>query len=62
MKRLTIILMCVAGVVFCAGCGNGNQGKKGGKGDDGKVDVEKVADKLMKEAFEGESHSKEAAK
>ena len=51
--------MCLAGLAVCAGCGN--KGGKKADSKDGKVDVEKVADKLMKEAFEGEKYSKEAA-
>ena len=51
--------MCVAGIVLCAGCGN--KGGKKSEGKDDKVDIEKVADKLLKDAFEGEKYSKEAA-
>ena len=51
--------MCLAGLAVCAGCGN--KGGKKADGKDGKVDMEKVADNLMKEAFEGEKYSKEAA-
>ena len=62
MKRFTLILMCAAGIVLCAGCGN-NGGNKSDKNDknDGKVDIEKVAKNLEQKAFEGESYSKEAA-
>ena len=62
MKKLTLILMCVAGIVLCAGCG-GNNGGKSDKSDknDGKVDIEKVAKNLEQKAFEGEKYSKEAA-
>ena len=59
MKKFALILMCVAGLVLCAGCGN--KGGKKANGKEGKVDIEKVADKLMKEAFEGDKYSKEAA-
>ena len=59
MKKTVFALICVACVTLCA-CGN-QGGKKAAKGDDGKVDLEKVADKMMKEAFEGEKYSKEAA-
>ena len=59
MKRFALILMCVAGMVLCAGCGN--KGGKKAENKDGKADIEKVADKLMKEAFEGDKYSKEAA-
>ena len=59
MKRFALILMCVAGMVLCAGCGN--KGSKKAENKDGKADIEKVADKLMKEAFEGDKYSKEAA-
>ena len=59
MKRFALILMCVAGMVLCAGCGN-NGGSKSDK-KDGKADMEKAADNLLKKAFEGESYSKEAA-
>ena len=51
--------MCAAGIVLCASCGN-NGGKKSDKKTD-KVDIEKVADKVIKDAFEGEKYSKEAA-
>lgn len=51
--------MCVAGLVFCAGCGN--KGGKKADAKDGKVDLEKVADNLVKEALEGDKYSKEAA-
>lgn len=62
MKRFTLILMCAAGIVLCAGCGN-NGGNKSDKNDrnDGKVDIEKVAKNLEQKAFEGENYSKEAA-
>ena len=59
MKRTTLILTCVAGLVLFAGCGNGS-GNKSGK-NDGKVDIEKVAKNLEEKAFEGEKYSKEAA-
>jgi hypothetical protein len=59
MKRTTLILTCVAGLVLFAGCGNGG-GNKSGK-NDGKVDIEKVAKNLEEKAFEGEKYSKEAA-
>ncbi|MBR4809052.1 MAG: hypothetical protein IK031_02080 [Bacteroidales bacterium] len=59
MKRFSLILMCVAGIVLCAGCGN--KGGKKSDGKDDKVDVEKVADKMIQKAFEGEKYSKEAA-
>ena len=51
--------MCVAGIVLCAGCGN--KGGKKSDNKDGKVDIEKVADKMVQKAFEGEKYSKEAA-
>lgn len=59
MKRFALILMCVAGMVLCAGCGN--KGGKKSDNKDGKVDIEKVADKMVQKAFEGEKYSKEAA-
>ena len=59
MKRFALILMCVAGMVLCAGCGN--KGGKKSDNKDGKVDLEKVADKMVQKAFEGEKYSKEAA-
>lgn len=59
MKRFAFILMCAAGLILCAGCGN-NGGNKSDK-KDGKVDIEKVAKNLEQKAFEGESYSKEAA-
>ena len=51
--------MCLAGLAVCTGCGN--KGGKKADGKDDKVDLEKVADKLMKEAFEGDKYSKDAA-
>ena len=59
MKKFALILMCVAGIVLCAGCGN--KGGKKSDNKDGKVDIEKVADKMVQKAFEGEKYSKEAA-
>ena len=59
MKRFALILMCIAGLALCAGCGN--KGGKKAENKDGKVDLEKVADKMMQEAFEGDKYSKEAA-
>lgn len=54
MKKLILALSFVAALTFCTSCGN--KSKK-----DDKVDLDKVAEKMMKEAFEGESYSKEAA-
>ena len=58
MKKTIIALMCLAGLMLFVSCGN-----KGGKKaeSDEKVDLEKVAEKMVQEAFEGESYSKEAA-
>lgn len=60
MKKAILAITCVAALVLLAACGDGKGSKKSDSGD-GKVDVEKVADKMMKEAFEGEKYSKEAA-
>lgn len=57
MKKALMILMCVSCVALIASCGN----KGGKKSGDGKVDLDKVAEKIVKETFEGESYSKEAA-
>lgn len=57
MKKTVLAIMCVAALALCA-CGN--QGGKKAK-DDGKVDAEKVAEKMIQKAFEGEKYSKEAA-
>ena len=54
MKKLILTLSFVAALTLCTSCGN--KSKK-----DDKVDLDKVAEKMMKEAFEGESYSKEAA-
>lgn len=59
MKKLIIILMCAASVTLFTSCGN--KGSKKAETEDGKVDLEKVAEKMVNEAFEGESYSKEAA-
>ncbi|MBP5721187.1 MAG: hypothetical protein J6W82_09025 [Bacteroidales bacterium] len=58
MRKSILAILCVAALAVCA-CGN--QGGKKAKGDDGKVDAEKVAEKLIQKAFEGEKYSKEAA-
>lgn len=58
MKKLITALMCAAAVLLMAGCGN-NSGKKAKKDD--KVDLNKVAENIIQEKFEGESYSKEAA-
>lgn len=60
MKKTILAITFVAALTLLAACGGGKDSKKS-KSDDGKVDVEKVADKMMKETFEGESYSKEAA-
>ncbi len=59
MKRFAFILMCVAGLAIVASCGN--NGNKKSENKDDKVDIEKVADKVLQDAFEGEKYSKEAA-
>lgn len=58
MKKIFVALMCMATLLFMAGCGN-NSGKKAKEGD--KVDLNKVAENLMEEAFKGEKYSKDAA-
>lgn len=58
MKRIFAALTCMAVVLLVAGCG-GNSNKKAKK--DGEVDLNKVAENIIKEKFEGESYSKEAA-
>lgn len=50
--------MCTAAVLLMAGCGN-QSGKKAKKDD--KVDLNKAAENIIQEQFEGESYSKEAA-
>ena len=59
MKKTIIALMCLASLTLFVSCGN-KGGKKAETKDD-KVDLEKVAEKMMEEAFEGESYSKDAA-
>ena len=46
MKKALMILMCVCAVALLPSCG----GKGGKKAKDGKVDLDKVAEKMMKEA------------
>lgn len=58
MNRFISALACAAAVLLVAGCGN-NSGKKAKEAD--KVDLNKVAENMMKESFEGEKYSKEAA-
>ena len=58
MKKILTAFACAAAVLLIAGCGN-NSGKKAKEAD--KVDLDKVAENLMKESFEGEKYSKEAA-
>ena len=58
MKKIFTAFACAAVVLLIAGCGN-NSGKKAKEAD--KVDLDKVAENLMKETFEGEKYSKEAA-
>lgn len=62
MRRLFVCVICLACTLAFVSCG-GKGGKKAGSAEtsDGKVDLEKVAEKMMKEAFEGEKYSKEAA-
>lgn len=59
MKKTVLAIMCVAALALCA-CGN-QGGNKAAKNDDGKVDLDKVAEKMIQQAFEGEKYSKEAA-
>ena len=59
MKKFALILMVVAGLALCTGCGN--RGGKKADNKDEKVDIEKVADKMLEEAFAGDKYSKEAA-
>ena len=58
MKRLSLILMCVAGIVLFAGCGNnsGNKSDKNDKNDGKKLSAAEKAEQIklltaqMKEA------------
>ena len=59
MRKLLFILMCAAATVMFVSCGN--KGAKKAETEDGKVDLEKVAEKMVQEAFEGDKYSKEAA-
>ena len=59
MKRLFVYIICVTCALTLVSCG-GKGSKKSEASNDGKVDIEKVAKKLEKEAFEGEKYSKEA--
>ncbi len=60
MRRLLFIVISVACALALVSCG-GKGSKKATESGDGKVDIEKVAKNLEKEAFEGEKYSKEAA-
>ena len=60
MKRVLFIVISVACALALVSCG-GKGSKKAAESGDGKVDIEKVAKNLEKEAFEGEKYSKEAA-
>ena len=62
MRRSLVLIMSLACALALVSCG-GKGGKKAGSAvtEDGKVDLEKVADKMIKEAFEGDKYSKEAA-
>ena len=59
MKKTIIAIMCLASLTLFVSCGS-KGGKKAETKDD-KVDLEKVAEKMVEEAFEGESYSKDAA-
>ncbi len=56
MKKLFISFLCIAALTMFTGCN-----KKKNVTEDGKIDAEKVAEKVMNKAFEGEKYSKEAA-
>lgn len=56
MKKLFISFLCIAALTMFTGCN-----KKKNTTEDGKVDIEKVADKVMQKEFSGEKYSKEAA-
>ena|GEM_PF-769541 len=56
MKRISIALMCLAALTMFTCCN-----KKKNVTEDGKIDIEKVADKVMQKEFSGEKYSKEAA-
>ena len=62
MKRLFVLIMSLACALALVSCG-GKGGKKAGSAvtEDGKVDLGKVAEKMINEAFEGDKYSKEAA-
>ena len=62
MRRFLVLIMSLVCVLALVSCG-GKGGKKAGSAvtEDGKVDLEKVAEKMVKEAFEGDKYSKEAA-
>ena len=59
MKKFAFALLCVAALAVAA-CGP-KSGKKAESGDDGKVDLDKVAENIMKDTFDGEKNTKEAA-
>ena len=57
MKKLSFALMCLAGVMIFTACGN----KKKNTTADGKIDIDKVAEKVMEKEFSGEKYSRAAA-
>ncbi|MBR5176471.1 MAG: hypothetical protein IKW89_11160 [Bacteroidales bacterium] len=60
MRRVLFTVIGVACALAMVSCG-GKGSKKAEDSGDGKVDLEKVAEKMIKDAFEGEKYSKEAA-
>ncbi len=58
MKKTFRIFVCLAAVALTASCGGNNSSKRTA---DDKIDAMAVAEKMIKEAFKGESQSKAAA-
>ena len=59
MKKLFLTIMCIATVAAISACGPKN-GKKA-KADDDKIDAGKIAENIMKDTFDGDKNTKEAA-
>ena len=59
MRKVLISLLCIAGVAAFTACGP--KGGKKAKAEDGEVNLEKVAENIMQETFNGEKNTPEAA-
>jgi hypothetical protein len=59
MRKVLISLLCIAGVAAFTACGP--KGGKKAKAEDGEVNLEKVAENIVQETFNGEKNTPEAA-